>query len=77
MQNKIINRVFVLYGKEWKIMEFVSGYTDEAKYCPFCGDRIYIHTGDGRNICENENCRAEFYMIEAEESMRQLCEMEE
>lgn len=44
--------------------EYISGYTDEARYCPYCGERIYTYGGDGRSICEE--CGKVFYIVESE-----------
>ena len=44
------------------------GYADKAKYCPYCGQRIYEWCGDDRSVCDE--CKAQFYVIEADESER-------
>lgn len=47
---------------------FVTGYSDEAEFCPFCGSKIYEWRGDGGNLCDE--CKKIFYVIEGEEEGR-------
>jgi len=49
----------------------ISGIYDEAEYCPYCGERISERYANGRQICDNEECKASFYVIEAEESQKE------
>ncbi len=43
--------------------------SDEAKYCPYCGERIYVWYMGGRAKCDE--CKAQFYVTEADESERE------
>lgn len=51
-------------------MGFVMGYTDEASYCPYCGEKIYTWCTDGRSVCSE--CGAIFFVVEAEDSNREV-----
>lgn len=44
------------------IKEYVSGYTNEAAYCPFCGNEIYSYCSDGSQFCDE--CERTFYILE-------------
>lgn len=41
------------------------GIADEARYCPYCGERIYTWGGDNSSKCQV--CSKEFYVFEKEE----------
>lgn len=47
----------------------IAGIPDEANYCPYCGEPIREWSCNGRSICEE--CGAEFYVVEADESRRE------
>lgn len=47
---------------------------EEAKFCPFCGERIGEWLGDGKSICEK--CGAKFYVEEADDSERNAAKWE-
>lgn len=42
----------------------------EAKYCPFCGERIGTWHFDGKSTCEE--CGAKFYVEETDDSERKV-----
>lgn len=48
--------------------QYAQGYTDEANYCPYCGERVGSWRGDGSCTCSE--CGAKFFVIEAEDSSR-------
>lgn len=53
------------------MLNIATGYTDPADYCPYCGERIYEYAGDNKSICKNEECKAKFYVIEADDSEKE------
>ena len=51
----------------------MAGHADKARYCPYCGERIYEWRGEEhRSVCKE--CKAQFYVVEADESERKVDE---
>ena len=47
----------------------IAGISDEANYCPYCGEPIRAWGANGKSICGC--CGAEFYVVEDDKSKRE------
>ena len=53
------------------MINVIQGIADDVGYCPYCGEPISERYANGRQVCDNEECKAHFYVVEAEESQKE------